>query len=80
MLLDRLIAGVDAADWGLISGGAPSERSTMAVLEPRGRSGAEAMSRLASAQIDVAERRGRTRISPHLYNSIDDIDRVLAVL
>jgi len=80
MLLDRLLAGIDAADWRLISGRAPSERSTMAVLEPRRRSAAESMSRLATARIDVAERRGRIRISPHLYNSIDDIDRVLAVL
>ena len=80
MLLDRLTAGVDAADWRLISGGAPSKRSTMAVIEPRRGSADETMSRLASARIDVAERRGRIRISPHLYNSIDDIDRVIATL
>jgi cysteine desulfurase / selenocysteine lyase len=80
MLLDRLVAGIDSAEWWLISRRAPSERSTMAVLEPRRGSAGEAMSRLSRARIDVAERRGRIRISPHLYNSIDDIDRVLAVL
>ncbi|MGH2776961.1 MAG: aminotransferase class V-fold PLP-dependent enzyme [Actinomycetota bacterium] len=80
MLLERLLAGIHAADWRLVSGRAPSERSTMAVLEPRRGSAAEAMGRLAAARIDVAERLGRIRISPHLYNSNDDIDRVLAVL
>jgi cysteine desulfurase/selenocysteine lyase len=80
MLLDRLIAGIDSAEWWLISRRAPSERSTMAVLESRRGSAGEAMSRLSRARIDVAERRERIRISPHLYNSIDDIDRVLAVL
>jgi len=80
MLLDHLLAGIDAADWRLITGRASSERSTMAVLEPRAARAGEAMKRLAAARIDVAERRGRIRISPHLYNSIDNIDRVLAVL
>ena len=79
-LLDHLIAGIDTDEWRLISGRPPSERSTMAVLELRLGSANEAASRLARARIDVAERRGRIRISPHLYNSIDDIDRVLEAL
>ena len=80
MLLDRLTSGIDSVDWRLISGRAPSERSTMAVVEPRRGSATDAMSRMATARIDVAEQRGRIRVSPHLYNSVDDIDRVLAVL
>jgi cysteine desulfurase/selenocysteine lyase len=79
MLLDHLVAGIDADEWQIISG-RPSERSTMVVLEPRRESADEAASRLARAQIDVAERRGRIRISPHLYNSFRDIDSLLEAL
>ena len=80
MLLDHLVAGIDTDEWQIISGRPPSERSTMVVLEPRRESADEAVGRLARAQIDVAERRGRIRISPHLYNSFGDIDSVLEVL
>jgi cysteine desulfurase / selenocysteine lyase len=79
-LLDHLIAGIDTDEWRLISDRRPSERSTMAVIEPRRGSADEAASRLARAGVDVAERRGRIRISPHLYNSMDDIDRALTAL
>jgi hypothetical protein len=36
--------------------------------------------RLAAAGVDVALRRGRLRVSPHLYNTEADIDRALEVL
>ena len=80
MLLDHLVAGIDTDEWQIISGRPPSERSTMVVIEPRRESADEAVGRLARAQIDVAERRGRIRISPHLYNSFRDIDSVLEAL
>jgi cysteine desulfurase / selenocysteine lyase len=79
-LIDRLLDGVDTDEWRVIIGHRPLGRSTMVVLEPRHGSTDEAASRLARAGIDVAERRGRIRISPHLYNSIDDIDRALTAL
>lgn len=79
-LLDRLIGGIDDTEWRLISGLEPSERSTMVVLEPRSGSADETVVGLQRARIDVAERRGRIRVSPHLYNSTEDIDRVLAAL
>ena len=79
-LIELLVDGIDADKWRLVSGLDPSERSTMVVLEPRRGSADDATSRLARARIDVAERRGRIRISPHLYNSVDDIDRTLTAL
>ncbi|HEX2374026.1 MAG TPA: hypothetical protein VHO93_08595, partial [Actinomycetota bacterium] len=36
--------------------------------------------RLAAAGVDVAFRRGRLRVSPHLYNTEADVDRALEVL
>jgi cysteine desulfurase/selenocysteine lyase len=80
LLIDRLIDGIATNEWSAISGLDPSERSTMVVLEPRRGSADEAISRLARARIDVAERRGRIRLSPHLYNSVEDIDRALTAL
>jgi cysteine desulfurase / selenocysteine lyase len=80
LLIDRLIDGTATNEWSAISGLDPSERSTMVVLEPRRGSADEAISRLARARIDVAERRGRIRLSPHLYNSVEDIDRALTAL
>jgi selenocysteine lyase/cysteine desulfurase len=80
LLIERLVDGIDAEEWRLVSGLDPSERSTMVVLEPRRGSADDATSRLGRARIDVAERRGRIRISPHLYNSLDDIDRTLTAL
>ena len=79
-LIDHLVDGIDADAWRFISGLDPSERSTMVVLEPRRGSADDAVNRLARARIDVAERRGRIRFSPHLYNSLDDIDRALTAL
>jgi selenocysteine lyase/cysteine desulfurase len=35
-------------------------------------------SRLAAAQVYVAPRVGRMRISPHVYNDEEDVDRFLA--
>jgi selenocysteine lyase/cysteine desulfurase len=79
-LIDRLVDGIDTGGWRFISGLDPSERSTMVVLEPRSGSADDAVDRLARARIDVAERRGRIRFSPHLYNSLDDIDQALTAL
>ena len=80
LLIERLVEGIDADEWRLVCGLDPPERSTMVVLEPRHESVDDATSRLARARIDVAERRGRIRISPHLYNSVEDIDRTLTAL
>ena len=79
-LLDLLSDGINGAEWRLVSGLDPAERSSMVVLEPRSGTADETVDRLARARIDVAERRGRIRISPHLYNSTEDIDRVLEAL
>jgi hypothetical protein len=38
------------------------------------------LQRLSAARISVAHRRGRIRVSPHVYNTAADIDRALDVL
>jgi selenocysteine lyase/cysteine desulfurase len=55
-------------------------RSTLAMLEPLGQPSETLFERLTAAGIHVAHRRGRIRISPHVYNTTGDIDRALDVL
>jgi selenocysteine lyase/cysteine desulfurase len=35
---------------------------------------------LKQAKVDVAYRRGNLRLSPHLYNTADDIERAVSIL
>jgi cysteine desulfurase / selenocysteine lyase len=55
-------------------------RSPLVVVEPLREPSGEAFERLAAAGVHVAHRRGRIRISPHLYNTPDEINRALELL
>jgi cysteine desulfurase/selenocysteine lyase len=79
-LVARLIDGLPSG-WRLHSPRAQPERSTLVFVEPT--SGADIQEkhrRLAESGIDVAQRAGALRISPHLHNGADDIDRLLGEL
>jgi selenocysteine lyase/cysteine desulfurase len=79
-LVDRLIEGLPAG-WRLMSPEAGDERSTLVFLEPeRPDTVDRALARLDAAGVDAAERTGRIRLSPHVHNTPEDIDRVLAAL
>jgi cysteine desulfurase / selenocysteine lyase len=80
LLIRRLSEGVDHSRWRLVNADTPPESSSMLVLEPLAESTEAVMRRLTNARIEVAERRGRIRISPHLYNSTGDIDKALTAL
>lgn len=43
-------------------------------------SGRQVFERLREAGIDIALRQSAVRISPHLYNTPEDIDRLLEIL
>jgi selenocysteine lyase/cysteine desulfurase len=55
-------------------------RTSLVVLEPRSEPSAEVFARLIAGGVHVAHRRGRIRISPHLYNTLDEIDQTLQLL
>ncbi|MBV9604951.1 MAG: aminotransferase class V-fold PLP-dependent enzyme [Solirubrobacterales bacterium] len=79
-LVQQIIDGLPNG-WKLTSPRARDERSTLVFIEPgRTDTVADALGRLDAAGVDVAQRAGKIRISPHLHNSEDDIDRALSAL
>jgi cysteine desulfurase/selenocysteine lyase len=77
-LVASLLAGIDRARFRLVSG--EDVRSPLVVLEPLQEAPGEVFERLAAAGVHVAHRRGRIRISPHLYNTPDEVNRALELL
>ena len=73
--------GLDPDRYRLASPGQGPRRSTLVVFgHHRPERTPELYRRLAAAGVDVAFRRGRLRVSPHLYNTEADLDRALEVL
>lgn len=77
-LVDRLVAGIDASRYRLVS--SDDVRTPLVVVEPLHESAGEVFDRLSGAGIHVAHRRGRIRVSPHLYTTTEEIDRLLGLL
>jgi selenocysteine lyase/cysteine desulfurase len=81
LLVERLISALTDTGYRFISPTEPGRRAAILVVsaaEPE-RNG-EIHRRLREAGIDVALRAGNIRLSPHLYNSCDEIDRAADVL
>jgi kynureninase len=77
-LTERLIDGARAAGLGLRIAGRPEARSAIVMIahdNPHA-----AVARLADAGIIVDARPGYVRVSPHFYNTEDEVDRCLEVL
>ncbi|MFP3941552.1 MAG: aminotransferase class V-fold PLP-dependent enzyme [Thermoanaerobaculia bacterium] len=80
-LVERLIAGLDEGRFELTSPREGPERSTLVFLTHRDPAENRAVHRrLRDAGVHCALRRGRLRLSPHLYNTPEDVDRALEVL
>jgi selenocysteine lyase/cysteine desulfurase len=77
---DRLAAGLADAGCSVFSPRGPAERSgIVSVTHPR-RGAAELAAELEERGVRVAHRSDRLRIAPHVYNSEDEVDRVVAEL
>lgn len=77
-LVGRLLDGLDENRFELVSPREGPERSTLVVLRPRkGHDAGWWEARLSAAGLDVALREGNLRISPHLHNSPEEIERLL---
>lgn len=79
-LADQLVAGIDATRCEVLDRGDPERLSSIVFVRPLDRSLDETAAQLAAAKVDVSRRVGLIRLSPHLYNTSADIDRVLAAL
>jgi cysteine desulfurase / selenocysteine lyase len=79
-LVDRLLAGIDPERYRLISPADGPARSTLVVLSAADGTAGQRHKGLTEAGIDTAYREGNLRLSVHLFNSPQEIDRALAVL
>ncbi len=80
-LVSLLINGLDARKYRLISPREGTQRSTLVFISHKDpERNAEIHEMLKAEGIEVAFRRGKIRLSPHLYNTKEDIKRVLAIL
>jgi selenocysteine lyase/cysteine desulfurase len=80
-LVERFLQGLDPDSYRLVSPRSGPGRSTLVVCGHRHPGRTQGLyERLTAAGVDVALRRGRLRVSPHLYNTEADIDRALEVL
>ena len=79
-LVQRVLDGLDQDLYEVTGPLAPAERSGLVVFGHRRGGAAEAVAALAGEGIHVALREGNVRISPHLFNTGEHIDRALQVL
>ena len=79
-LVEQIIEGLPA-NWNLRSPSSRSERSTLVFIEPdEPDTTAQGLRRLDQAGVDAGERAGKIRLSPHVHNTSEDIDRALTAL
>lgn len=79
-LNDRLAEGLAARGYRVLSSREAGERSGIVSFFHARHPSAEVRQRLHAADVIVSLREGLVRVSPHFYNSADDIDRLLAAL
>jgi cysteine desulfurase/selenocysteine lyase len=79
-LVDRLVYALEGSYRFVSPTAADSRAAIVVVTTADADRNAEIHRRLASAGIDVALRAGNIRLSPHLYNTVDDVDRAVDVL
>lgn len=79
-LAERAAAGLAERGFRRINSGLSGEASGIAVAVHPRRSADDLVRRLAERRVVVAVRAGRLRVSPHFYNTEEEVDRMLAEL
>lgn len=79
-LAEQLASGLDPMRFEVQARGPKERLSSILFVRPSHEAPDEAAVRLGAAGIDVAERSGMIRLSPHLYNTETEIDRALHVI
>jgi selenocysteine lyase/cysteine desulfurase len=80
-LTDHLCDSLGGKDYDIVSSRAPGEKSAIVCIRHRnGMTSYEVAEKLAADNIIVSPRGDRVRIAPHLYNNVDDIERLVTML
>jgi cysteine desulfurase / selenocysteine lyase len=80
-LVTRLLAGLDLERYELHSPRSGPARSTLVFISHKqAERNQQVYETLRSNQVFVAQRAGKLRLAPHLYNTSQEIDQALAVL
>ncbi len=80
-LTDHLCDSLQGKNYQIVSSRVPGERSQIVCLTHRGgMSSNEIYRHLKAKKIVVSDREGRVRIAPHLFNNLEDIDRLVEAL
>ena len=77
-LHDRLFAGVEELGGTIVTPSDPDRRGALVCV--RSTAVEDLVQRLAADRIVTSSRDGSLRISPHCYNTVEDVDAVLAAL
>jgi len=80
LLTDRLVVGLVDRGFHVVSSRRDGEWSPIVAATHRERSPADLVRALAQRGISVAHRSGRLRVSPHFYNTMDEVERLLDAL
>jgi selenocysteine lyase/cysteine desulfurase len=78
-LTGRLIDGLLSRGYEVVSSRQPEERSGVVCFRAKG-DPQEVLARAQAANIVIAVRVGVVRVSPHFYNTEEEIDSLLALL
>jgi selenocysteine lyase/cysteine desulfurase len=76
----HLSDGLTDIGWQVLADRFPDHRTAIVVSEKPGVSTRDALAGLQEQGIIAAERLGRIRFSPHIYNTRDQLDKVIHVL
>ena len=79
-LTDYLCDRVQSAGCAVFSSRSPGEASGIVSLLTPGRDPKELMKRCRAAGVVVNVRSGRLRVSPHAYNTVEEIDRFVEAI
>ncbi|MCI0458125.1 MAG: aminotransferase class V-fold PLP-dependent enzyme [Gemmataceae bacterium] len=79
-LTDYLCARAEAAGLGVFSSRRPGEKSGIVSLTAPGADVRQLVKRCREQGIVINQRAGRLRVSPHCYNTFEEIDRLLATV
>jgi selenocysteine lyase/cysteine desulfurase len=79
-LTQRLSDGLKAKGFQVVSSRIPGEESGIVAFTIPGRDHAQIVNVLKKKKIIIIQREGRLRASPHFYNSVEQVDALLAEL